>query len=235
MAPDARIFGEVPVLVCEPARQRQGPLPFVLWYHGFRADALAHAQELEACAQAGFLAVGVDAVGHGARRDPQLAERLAASRDGALPVMLDQVEATVAELPALVAALRAAYALDPDRCSMVGISMGAFLVYHALAAGPPPRAAVALLGSPQWPRASSPYDALLRRGATALLSITAEHDVSVPPGSTAALHQAAARVTGVPATAAWRHHVLRGAGHLTSAGEWAEAMRHTLGWLREHG
>ena len=57
------------------------------------------------CTAAGFLAVGIDAVGHGARQDPALAERLAQSAGGALPVMLDLVAQTMDELPALVDAL----------------------------------------------------------------------------------------------------------------------------------
>jgi len=31
------------------------------------------------------------------------------------------------------------------------------------------------------------------------------------------------------------HQVLAGAGHLTSASEWAQAMAWTLAWLQQHG
>ena len=63
----ARTLAGVPCLIAEPA-PTESSRPVVLWCHGFRADALAHAAELELCAAAGFLAVGIDAVGHGARR-----------------------------------------------------------------------------------------------------------------------------------------------------------------------
>jgi cobalamin biosynthesis protein CobT len=63
--------------MARPAVQQARPLPTVLWCHGFRADALAHAAQLEQCAQAGFLAVGIDAVGHGARREHDIDARIA--------------------------------------------------------------------------------------------------------------------------------------------------------------
>jgi hypothetical protein len=224
-------IGRVPVLLAEP-RAGNAPAPLVLWFHGFRADALAHAAELEACARRGFLAVGVDCVGHGARRDPHLPDRVRASPDGALPIMLDLVHETLAEIPSLVDALAASHGADRARCSMVGISMGAFLVYRAIATGLPLRAAVALLGSPKWEGATSPHRARDALRRVALLSITAEHDASVPPEATRVLHRA---LTAHGGAAPHRHHELAGAGHLTTAAEWAEAMAATYAWLTQHG
>ena len=204
----------------------------VLWCHGFRADALAHAAELERCARAGFLAVGVDAVGHGARRDEAIASRMQ-RMGGALPVMLDLMERTVLELPALIDTLVREHQADAARISLVGISMGAFLAYRAVTAGIPLRAVVALLGSPEWPGPSSAH---LHPGAfrdVSLLSITAEHDVSVPPAAVVRLHRQVDAQFG--ASSERVHQQLRGAGHLTSANEWQEAMGHTMSWLQRRG
>ncbi len=200
--------------------------------HGFRADALAHAAELERCAQAGFLAVGVDALGHGARIDPTIADRIA--RDGgALPVMLEQIEETVFELPALVHTLVAEHGADAAAISLVGISMGAFLVYRAIAAGVPARAAVALLGSPSWLSGTSAHLTPDRFRNVALLSITAELDASVPPAAVARFHTELGELDG--AAPLHRHDVLRGAGHLLPAPEWMRAMSATHAWLAQHG
>lgn len=207
--------------------------PAVLWMHGFRADALAHAKELERCAARGFVAVGIDAVDHGARGGPQLAERLGRSADGALPVMLEIVEATVAELPAVIDVLAAEYWVDRGRVSLVGISMGAFLAYRAITSGLPLRSVVALLGSPEWPGNTSAHHSLPAFNAVALLSITAEHDVSVPPPAVHRLHARLREQTG-PAPVE-QHVVLQGAGHLTNAAQWAEAMRASMAWLKRHG
>jgi dienelactone hydrolase len=205
----------------------------ILWYHGFRADARGHAAELERCATAGFLAVGVDAVGHGARRDPHLDARIAASPKGAFPLMLEVVEATVAELPALLDGMADLFPIDRGRISAVGISMGAFLVYRAIVAGPPLRAAVALLGSPEWPNERSPHHDRVAFGPIALLSITAEHDVSVPPEPARRFHAELREMFHAPDR--HRHHELRGAGHLTTGTEWDEAMAATVQWLQQMG
>lgn len=204
----------------------------VLWAHGFRADALTHAAELERSADAGFIAVAIDAVGHGARRDALLEDRLRRSSGGALPVVLELVRQTVLELPALIDELVLHHAADRERISLVGISMGAFLGYHAIAQGVPLRAAVALLGDPIWAGDGSPH---MQRDAfanVALLSITAEHDVSVPPDPAIRFHASLRQRFASPRHC---HHELRGAGHLTSVGEWAEAMQVTMDWLQQHG
>jgi uncharacterized protein len=224
----------VPVLIAKPAVPTTDT-PVVLWHHGFRADALAHATELERCADLGFLAVGVDAVEHGARRDPTLDARVSAA-GGALHLMLDQVERTIAELPALLTALAQRHPVDPGRVSMVGISMGAFLTYRALADRVTIRAAVALLGAVEWtghPR--SPHRDLPLLCDTALLSITAEHDSSVSPASVAQLHATLAETCTNTGAARHEHLVLRGAGHLTTAEEWRTAMTATMQWIKRWG
>jgi pimeloyl-ACP methyl ester carboxylesterase len=230
----ARTIAGVPTLIAEPVGVTT-PCPVVFWHHGFTADALTHASELTSCAALGMLAVGVDAVGHGARRAADLRAQVA--RRGALPVMLDQVDETVAELTALRAGLLDAYDVDATRLSLVGISMGAFLVYRAIVAGVPARAAVALLGSPEWPQGTDQDHALVSLRRVALLSITAEHDVNVPPEPVTRLHAALAQGGSgdAPPAAGHAHHVLPGVGHLTPAAAWDEAMARTRDWLIRHG
>ena len=227
----------VPVLIATPTasvdERRMRRCPAVLWMHGFRADALAHVVELERCATLGFFAVGVDAVDHGARSSATLLERLQHSGGGALPVMLDIMEATVRELPALIDVLVTEHAVDRIRVSLVGISMGGFLAYRAIAAGIPLRSVVALLGSPEWPGRTSAHRSLVAFRDVALLSITAEHDVSVPPSAVHRLHEALG--CAPTRSTACRHHELRGAGHLTTAAQWAEAMTETMAWLERYG
>lgn len=229
---EARVLSGVPVLMGRPVGS-QRDVPVVIWCHGFHADALAHARELERCAATGFLAIGIDAVDHGARHDPALSARLQRSPAGALPVMLEIVDRTVAELPALIDALVREFGADPRRVSLVGISMGAFVAYRCIASGLRLRAAVALLGSPERPDARSPHVMPMQFRDVALLSITAEHDVTVPPAATVAFHRLldADRLRRAPV----QHLVLRGAGHLTAAHEWEEAMHATHAWLEREG
>jgi uncharacterized protein len=219
------VLGGVPVLVATP--QHRADAPVVLWFHGFRADALAHARELEQCAAMGWIAIGVDAVGHGSRRDPGLDARV--SREGALPVLREQIEATIDELTALLSDAARRFRVDRARTSMVGVSMGAMLIYRAMTRAVPMRAAVALLGTPDWPGGSLGD---VRRDDVALLSITAEHDVNVAPEGVTELH---ATYDAIRAPAPHAHRILRGVGHLTPAPAWHEAMEATRAWLSRYG
>jgi dienelactone hydrolase len=235
IVPTRRTLAGVPVLLAHPPRHAEhaGPPPVVLWFHGFRAAAADSRGELARIADAGFLAVGVDAVGHGERRDPELAARVAASRSGALPVMLAQAVATAAELPALVRALADAALGDPSRVSLVGVSMGGFLAYHAATVLTGLRAVVALLGSPAWPGGDGPHRQPHAFHDLALLSITAERDASVPPEAARRFHGVLAASHPEPARA--RYLELSGAEHLMSGEQWETAMTATLDWLRAYG
>jgi dienelactone hydrolase len=216
----------------------------VLWLHGFRADAAANAAELSAIAGDGFVAVGVDAVGHGRRRAADLDARVAGTPGGARAVMLELAAATATELPALLGEVGARGLGDPSRAGVVGVSMGGYLAYRAALAVPGVRAVVAVLGSPEWgaPGAAGP-DSPHRRpaafGRVALLSITAERDASVPPAAARALHAALDALPayvgdGTRPRAAARYVELPGAEHLMGADDWRRAMDAARGWLRDH-
>lgn len=194
---------EIPTLIVAPQREPRG---VVLWFHGFGVDKETHRPELERLAQAGFLAVGVDAAGHGERRDPELAAKQAAPREEARAAMLQYVEETAHDVSRLLDRFGSA--------ALVGISMGAFVVYRAASLDPRIRTAVAILGEPLWPIADD----------VALLSITAECDVNVPPAAARALHAGRG--------GEHRYVELEGEQHLMSAAAWERTMDETLAWLR---
>jgi dienelactone hydrolase len=195
-------FGDVPVLLV--AESLQGPLPAVLWYHGLTASKGANRKDLEQIARAGFLAVGVDAVGHGARHDPR--ER----------PFRDLVHESVGEIPALIDALVASGHADEKRIGIAGVSFGGFILYRALNIEPRLRAAVALLGSP-------PKD--MKAPRAALLSITGELDERVPPNQARDFHRS------LPADERFRYIELPGAQHHMNGDQWNTAIAAMLVWL----
>ena len=237
--PTRHVLAGVPVLLARPASalDRPGPPPIALWSHGYRAQAADNAAELTALAADGFIAVGVDAVGHGARRGEDLSARAARTPGGALAVMLALADATVAELPALVAALGADGLGDPGRVGIVGVSMGGFLAYRAVGRVPGVRAVAAVLGSPDWdrpgaPDPESPHRHPARFHDVALLSVTAERDANVPPDAARRLHAALTAAGAGPERA--RYVELPGAEHLVGARDWDRAMAEARRWLRVH-
>lgn len=205
-----RTVGAVPLLLAIPD-DVDPPLPLVLWFHGFGVDKETHRKELDQLARAGFLAVGVDAAGHGARRLPDLDERQAAPHAQALRTMIELASRTADEVPGVVRALVDEGLADGERVGVVGVSMGGYVVYRAVLAEPAIRAAVSILGSPEWPEGDSPHRHLDGFRRTALLSVTAERDENVPPAAARELHR---RLAEAEPGAIHRYAELSGAVHL---------------------
>jgi dienelactone hydrolase len=222
--------GSVPLLIAKPAGG-PGPFPAVLWFHGLGVSKNTHQKELQQLAHAGFLAVGVDAAGHGERGLPTLHQRIAdASQEEALRLMLPLAELTARDVPLAVRTLVEQGMADERRISLAGVSMGAYVVYRAVAIVQGIRAAVALLGSPEWPEGISPHWEPEAFRQTAILSITAERDVNVPPDGARAFHDVLDDdpERTVPA----RYIELPGAPHLLDDADWMRAMTETVAWLR---
>ena len=222
-----RRVGDAPLLLAVPPSAGP-PFPAVLWFHGLSVDKETHRKELERIAGAGYLAVGVDAAGHGERRLPDLDARIDVSREETIRFMLGLVEETAREVPSIVRALVEEGLADAERVAVVGISMGGYVVYRALLEEPPVRAAVAILGSPEWPSPDSPHHRLDAFRRVALLSITAENDENVPPGPARELH----RRLGESERA--RYVELPGAVHLMGEADWERTMEEMLRWLVLH-
>jgi dienelactone hydrolase len=227
---DRRHLGSAPALL---VRQEEIPLPLpaVLVYHGLGADKEVQQKELVTLAEAGFLAVGIDAAGHGERRLPDFEARFAGSRAEIEPLLFALVTETVAEVPAILDALAETGLADPERFGILGISMGAHITYGAILAEPRLRAAVALVGSPEWRHPDSPHRRPEGFFPVALLSITGEKDVNVPPASARAFHHAL-ETHYQSAPERLRYLEIPGAPHLMSAEDWEAAMREAVDWLR---
>jgi hypothetical protein len=232
IAVEERTVAGAPLLLAAPAHA-EGPLPLVLWYHGFGASKEAHRAELERVAACGFLAAGVDAVGHGARRWPDWDARLDAARAGppgsVFRLMLGVAADTAGEAPALVDALAAEGRADAGRASLVGISLAATSPTAPRAARrsarssrcSAPRSGPATTRRPR--RSSAPRSCPSRPSATRACRRTAR----------GRLHAALDRAHADPSRA--RYVELAGAEHLVSGEQWARAMDETVAWLARHG
>lgn len=131
-------FQDVPLWLLAPPSFRAG----VLLYHGLHSSKEAQEKEMWSLAEAGFLAVGIDAVGHG--------ERQADRRWEQPEVRFGCVRETALEAPELIAHLRAQF---PQLQSLgaVGVSLGGFTLFSTLVEHPGLlNAASILLGSPHW-------------------------------------------------------------------------------------
>lgn len=208
-----------------------GPLPVVLWFHGFTADKETNRPELELFAQAGFLAVGIGAAGHGERRLDDFDQQLAGSPEQRHRLFLSLIAQTIAEVPSIIDALPRIELADPKRISVCGVSMGGCIVYGAIASERRIRAATALLGSPAW---TGRDDAYPRAGfPAALLSITAACDDVVPPAAARVLHEELAPYYR-DRPQALRYREIPGAGHMLDQRDWDAALREACVWFATH-
>ncbi len=229
---EPRYLGPAPALLVQAAGGRR-PLPTVLWFHGFTVDALNELPKLERLAAAGLLAVGIDAAGHGRRRLADFEQHFAGPREVTDQRFFALVAQTVGEVPAILDALCAEGLADPTRLAVAGVSMGGLVTYGAVVADRRLRAAVALLGSPVWPLPGSPHLVPERFFPTALLSITAGNDESVPPVGARRFHEAL-EPRYVDAPERLRYLELAGEPHLMSAAAWDHCMDETVAWLVGH-
>lgn len=208
-------IGEVPALVaCASSPEAAAARGTILVYHPLGADKSLLADDLEALAGAGFLAIGVDAIAHGERRHPDALARFRADPARAL---LEVVTATAAEVPGLLDALVARGWAVAGRVGMAGVSLGGFVAYGAATRDQRIAAAVCIAASPWWgPHPLSPHLHPERFFPLALLSITAGADPVVIPEGARSLHAALEpRYAGAPERLRYlelpgeRHHLSR--------------------------
>ncbi len=230
------LLGELPALIVRPrgadagAPSKRRALPTVLWFHGLGADKEVHLPELQLFADAGLLAIGVDAAGHGQRPLPDFQRLFSGVADASGALFKTLVGQTISELPVLIDALVDRGLSDPQHIGVAGVSMGGCIVYGAIAADRRVRAAVALLGSPACSCSDGAEQAPARFFPTALLSITADDDQVVPPAAAQALHQQLLHAyASQPERLAYR--VIPGAAHCMRPEQWAGAVAQTSAWL----
>ncbi|MAE71623.1 MAG: hypothetical protein CME06_14290 [Gemmatimonadetes bacterium] len=180
-------IGEIPLRLIHGGSERGT----ILVYHGFGAESAAQTKELLSLAGAGFLAVGVDAVGHGARRFSDFEARFGGGEGRREDPFLEVVTRTAAEVPSLIDALIETEGASPDRIGIVGISMGGYIAYAAALSETRISAMTPVLASPEWPGsfAESPHRHLDRFPPIALLSQTAALDDNVPPEGARRFHE----------------------------------------------
>ncbi|GII05898.1 hypothetical protein Pta02_79060 [Planobispora takensis] len=186
----------VPALVrFQGSPERAAERGTVLFYHGFSGHKEKMTAYLTGIAEAGFLAAGLDAVGHGARRRPDFDEvfsdeRWEADFEATESDFIAVVQDTAAEVPAIIDALCDRGWAHPDRVGIAGRSLGAEISYLAVLVDPRLRAAAPIVGSPQWalPRPESPHRHPERFFPVAILSQAAENDEYVPASGIRAFH-----------------------------------------------
>ncbi len=150
----------------------------ILFYHGFGASKETSVPILSRLANAGFLAVGIDGIGHGERRYVDFETRFPPFKPHLIgnvqleAAFLEVVRATVGEVPGILDALLDQRWASPEQIGISGLSFGGFVSYASVVADKRIQGAAPVVGSPQWKLLwpDSPHLHLDRFYPTALLS-----------------------------------------------------------------
>lgn len=222
--PDARLierqfhFAGIPLLTLAEA---EGPRPAVLFYHGLHSDKETHRKELESLARYGFLAVGVDAVGHGERRIADLSAFL--NRDELMTQVAKLLRPSVEEIPLLVDHL---HAEGYGPVGLAGISFGGMLAFGAVACEPRLRAVVAILGDPRWCR---PDPADYR--ATPLFAWNGGRDQHVEP---VGAREFIRELQRIEPDGAFQYREYPNSDHFMEPEDWNDGWTQTLSFFEAH-
>jgi len=228
-------FADVPALLVSQGDPDAAPeRGCVLVLHGLGASKDVHLKELDSLAGRGFLAVGVDSVGHGERRHPDFEGRFSHDNPEFYKNFLQAVLETAREVPPLLDALTRAGFVKADRVGILGISMGGFITYKAVTLEPRLGAAVAVVASPEWPLElpGSSHRQPERFDRVRLLSQTAGRDTVVPSRYARAFH-ARLRERYGDYDARFAYAEYPESDHLL-ARDWDRLWARTLAWFGAH-
>jgi uncharacterized protein len=219
------------LLVCTTTLEKAAAKGCVLFYHGLRASKEINKKELLGIARRGYLAVGLDNVGHGERLYPDFDNRFK-HPNTFLDFFLNMVKETAEEIPGIIDALIEKGLADPERICVSGISMGGYITYSAVLKDKRIKAALPILGSPRW-RSSlpdSPHSHPDKFFPVALFSQNAGKDESVPPGFAREFHEhLVPYYRKAPERLCYREYP--NSGHFMQEDEWNALWNNALDWL----
>jgi alpha-beta hydrolase superfamily lysophospholipase len=204
----------------------------LLFYHGLGAEIAGQTKELHGLASRGYLAVGVDAVGHGLRRWPDFEARLSGPRSRTDVVFGELVGSSLSEVPALLDALEAEGLARPGRLGVAGISMGGYIAYGAAARMDRFQVCLPILGSPSWGTPGSPAESPEAFYPVALLAQNAGADESVPPDAAREFTEVLRpHYAADPARLDYVEYP--GCGHFMPEDEWERLWSRAVAWVEK--
>lgn len=176
---------DIPAVLCAPEEPGTGPArPVVLVGHGLGGEKEDTLEQLERLASRGYVALALDAVGHGARRTADFEARFDGEPAVQERAFYDVIEHTAAELPGVLDDLEARGLLAGAGIALVGTSLGGFVALATRPLDERVAVVVSIAGSPRWPggRSGSPEEHLDTYWPCAVLLLHGEDDDVVPPG-----------------------------------------------------
>ena len=203
----------------------------ILFYHGLGASKDIQSKELEDLANSGFLAVGVDNVGHGDREFADFEEHFSENNPERVKNIVSAVSETASEINILINWLTDNQILLNNKLGIVGISMGAFIAYAIPMFDDRLKTMVAILGSPLWEgKTESPHNKIEKYSKLSLLSLNAAKDNIVPAKYAEEFHLKLEKQYP-DYEKRFKYIEYPKSGHFMEEDEWNECWNECLGWF----
>ncbi|UPW17541.1 alpha/beta hydrolase [Agarivorans sp. TSD2052] len=205
----------------------------VLFLHGFSASKDVQKPDLDMLAEEGFLLIGIDSWGHGDRQHPDFNNYFAYDSGYFDQRFIEVVKKTAIEIPSLIDELDEQNLIIPSKLGLVGISMGAFISYKVIVEETRIKCAALFIGSPNWGDSpESPHLFSEDIHPTALLTLVAGKDATVPPASAKALHhQLVPHYADSPNKLKLVEYPE--SDHMMEEEDWLDAMDNAKQWLNQ--
>jgi hypothetical protein len=207
----------------------------ILFFHGFKGAKESNLRELKNLASAGYIALGVDAIGHGDRRYKDFEQRFSPENPKAGKEFINVVKQTANEIPTLLDWVNDKYASVALKVGVAGISMGGYIAYATVLRDDRIKTVVSILGSPIWEYFSeqSPMNNLSAFSEVALLSMNAGRDELVPAKHARDFHIALGeKFEGYENRFEYIEYPR--SGHFMEDEDWNKCWKRTLGWFDAH-
>lgn len=228
-------FKHIPALIVYEGRLEDAAQKgCILFFHGLGASKEVQLKDLESLANCGFLAVGVDNVGHGERKYPDFEQRLSQANPDFNKEFLNVVSRTAREVPLLVNELTRVGFVKDEGVGTLGISMGGYIAYSAILEEPRLKVAATIVASPEWmlELPESPHRHLGGFADVKLLSQTAGRDEVVPSRHARAFHDNL-KAAYSDYDERFAYYDYFESDHLLNP-DWERCWARTLGWFKTH-
>jgi uncharacterized protein len=226
---ERRVIAGIPVRI---VTRTTAPRGSVLFYHGFMSSIDQQSNELISLAENHYIAIGVDAVGHGHRRTTDFERRFSRENPNHEENYRQLLKECIEEIPSLIDALLEERLIKLDSIALAGISMGGYICFGACLAEPRIKVLLPILGSPNWDESSadSPHERSSLFSPRAILIQNAGQDTNVAPDHARAFANAL-KPFYKSCPQRLRYHEFPESSHFMREHDWNELWQNVLSWL----
>ena len=187
--------------------------------------------ELESLASNGFLAVGIDNVGHGDRQYTDFDARFSEDNQNRLQNIINAVNATADEIGLIIDYLVSNKIANESSIGIAGISMGAFIAYKIPTLDHRVKTISAILGSPEH-SFTNMNNYVKQYDSISLLSQNAAKDNLVSPCKARNLHHKLKK-SFKNYNERFKYIEYQNSGHFMEEADWIQCWDLNLEWFKK--